>query len=200
MGPLVGIIGSHETAKGVVSKTPVHKMFGSQAGDLPVIGIDQRQAKTADRAAHIHHRHTESTDEFSHLRRFHPGDDAVSLPVPKPDGNGVGPLPFLALHGPFVVLAHELANAQEQSPAISPRRLDDQRHASAALWKEAMPAKSHAKNGRTARLETTKNLNRSRTWRVNFFISIRCIDQTITRDLPNFISGCTTVANTQCKS
>ena len=120
-GALVGIIGSDESAERVVSKTPVNQMFGRQTCHLRIQGVNQGQTKTADRATQIHRRHPKLFDKRRHLRRFHPGDDAVSVPVFEPGGKSVGPLPFLALHGPFVMLPHKFGDAQKKPPAISPR-------------------------------------------------------------------------------
>src|ERR1035438_8036989 len=113
MGSLVGIISSYESTKCKVSKPPIHEMFGCQAGHLPVIGINQGQAKTANRTAQIHRRHAEPTDKRAHFLRFHPGNESVPVPITEPFWKSVGPLPFLALHGPFVVFAHELGNSQK---------------------------------------------------------------------------------------
>src|SRR5262249_27291499 len=123
---LGGVGEACEATEGKMAKSAAQQVLRRQPRAGGVIGQDCGQERLGQASAQIDGRNTARVDGVGEPPVFHPGDDAVALPVVEPGRRRVVKAVALETQSPRAVGPDILGNAVQQAATIAARGFDQE--------------------------------------------------------------------------
>ena len=112
-------------------KPRARRCFRPEAADGVIVGVDERHAREAGDAHHVHHRDPQLADGFK-LIGEHRGDDPVAPPPLQPAAERAVDAEGFEVDGPRLVLVDIAGHPVEHPPPRRGGRIHEQRHGGGA--------------------------------------------------------------------
>ena len=143
-------------AKSKSFETALQQMLRRQLRDLLVVGFDPRQFRHNARRAYVDRGHPRAYHRGRDTRRLDARDDPIAIPPFQPIGGVVAPALLHQVKRPRLMLPDVVHHPLQQTPGVSVRRFDQQRHLPTAGRMRADRRRRHSASLRQIRKKSTR--------------------------------------------